>query len=108
MSVHLRRLQNSYGAVYMVNTTMQGSGPTKGKPMYGKVNLSYVDAYCGVVTHARLVCAAFHGPAPSAAHVVNHIDGNIKNVRSTVCMLKFFVAIVAIIVHTNMLYSPLS
>ena len=98
-------LQNSRGAVYMVNTTMGGSGPTKGKPMYGKVNLSYVG---GVVTHARLVCAAFHGPAPSAAHVVNHIDGNIKNVRSTVCMLNCLVTIVAILVHTNMLHSSLS
>ena len=78
------RKQTSEGIVYKVKTTSGGSGPNKGKPTYGRVNLSAVNGYNGNVTYSRLVCAAFHGPAPSTDHVVNHIDGNIRNVSDHV------------------------
>jgi hypothetical protein len=82
-----------------VNSTQGGSGPLKGTAKYAKVNLTADDRYGGIRSHARLVCAAFHGPAPSDDHVVNHIDGNIRNVCVSL-LVPNYVCLVTIVIVT--------
>lgn len=43
------------------------------------INTGYMD-FCGERVH-RIVATAFHGPAPSEQHVVDHIDTNRRNNR---------------------------
>lgn len=49
---------------------------------YERVTLYANGAKSNFLVH-RLVCRVFHGPAPTDAHVVRHLDGNASNNRSS-------------------------
>lgn len=54
---------------------------TTDKTGYRLCGLSYDGGRRTVLVH-RIVCAAFHGPAPTDRHQAAHIDGNQSNNRS--------------------------
>lgn len=73
------------GRVRRVNKDARGHAPRVLKPWIGNHSYEVVGLTLDGATHRRLVhrlvCEAFHGPAPSAEHHVAHGDGTRRNNR---------------------------